>query len=127
MISIASPASTAAFGSLAGADQSNDLKRQVGRKVGGAAGKSIAGGAGKRRLIPVGKNRFGQHPAQSIEQGSRLRRAPRRSGQPLGMLPDDPAGVRIADHPGWSGIVQEIGAKRREGRRSVPPLSAIEA
>ena len=45
------------FSSLAGADQSNDLKRQVGSKVGGAAGESIAGGAGKRRLIPVGKNR----------------------------------------------------------------------
>jgi hypothetical protein len=92
--------------SLAGANQPNDLKRLAGRKVGGTAGKPVAGGARKRRLIAVGKNRLGQHHAQSIEQGSGLHGGHAISSRHGRHAPDDPAGVRIADHPGWSGVVQ---------------------
>ena len=92
---------------LAGADQPNDRKRQAGRNIGGPAGESVARGAGEWRLIPVGTNRLGQNHAQAIKKRRKLRRMPQRSGQPIGMLTDDPAGVGKADHPGWSGVVQE--------------------
>ena len=94
--------------------------------VGGPAGESVARGAGKWRLVPVGINRFGQYPAQAIEEGSELWRMQRRSGQPIGMLPDDPAGVRKADHPGWSGVVQERGAKRGDAVSiaASPPMNS---
>jgi len=98
---------------LAGADQPNDRKRQAGRKIGGPAGEPVARGAGEWRLIPVGTNRLGQHPAQAIEERSDLWRMPRRSGEPIGMLTDNPAGVGKADHPGWSGVVHE--RVQREG------------
>ena len=106
IISTACPAETSTGPGLAGANRSNDLSAAAGRKIGSAAGKPVAGGAGKWRLIPVGINRLGQHHAQAIEQSNELRRMPRRSGQPIRMLADDPAGVRKADYPGWSRVVQ---------------------
>ncbi len=108
---------------LAGADQSNDCQRQAGCKVGGPAGKAVAGGAGKWRLIAVGINRHGQHHAQAIGERHELRRVPRRSGEPICMLPDDPAGVGKADHSGWSGVVQARDAKRGDARCARRPLS----
>ncbi len=105
---------------LAGANQANHRNRQAGRKIGGPAGEPVARGAGKWRLIPIGIHRLGEDHAKAIEKRTEMRRMPRRSGQTIGMLPNDPAGVGKADHARWSGVVQEC-TKRRDavGRRPV--------
>ena len=48
---------------------------------------------------------------------------PRPSGQPVGMLPDDLAGFGKADHPGWSGVVQNRAPERRDAGERQRPLS----
>jgi hypothetical protein len=85
-------------------NRANDLERQTCGEVGGTAGKSISRGACKRGLIPIGSNRFSQHHTQAIKQPNRLRRM--GGNQPVSMLANDPAGLGIADHPGWSDTVQ---------------------
>jgi hypothetical protein len=91
---------------LPSANLADDLEAQASGKIGSAAGKAVAGGATKRRLIAVRTDRLSQNQAESVEQGRGLWRVPKIAGQKLSVFADDAAGVREADYPRWSLLVQ---------------------
>jgi hypothetical protein len=91
---------------LPGANLAHDLEAQAAVNIGSAAGKAVASGAAKRRLIAVRTDGLGQNQAESVEQGRGLWRVPKIAGQKVSMFADDAAGVREADYPRWSLLVQ---------------------